>query len=94
MELETLILSEVSQKEKDKYHMKSLISGISYTAQVNLSTEKKIIDLENRLVIAKGEGEGVGWIRNLGLIDADYSLWNGLARRSCCVSLGTMSSHL
>ena len=28
MELETLILSEVSQKEKDKSHMISLISGI------------------------------------------------------------------
>ena len=28
MKLETLILSEVSQKEKDKYHMMSLISGI------------------------------------------------------------------
>ena len=28
MVLETLILSEVSQKEKDKYHMISLISGI------------------------------------------------------------------
>ena len=27
MELETLILSEVSQKEKDKYHMISLITG-------------------------------------------------------------------
>ena len=25
---ETLILSEVSQKEKDKYHMISLISGV------------------------------------------------------------------
>ena len=28
MELESLILSEVSPKEKDKYHMISLISGI------------------------------------------------------------------
>ena len=28
MELETLILGEVSQKEKDKCHMISLISGI------------------------------------------------------------------
>ena len=28
MELETLILSEVSQKEKDNYPMISLISGI------------------------------------------------------------------
>ena len=28
VELEILILSEVSQKEKDKYHMISLICGI------------------------------------------------------------------
>ena len=28
VELETLILSEVSQKEKDKYHVTSLISEI------------------------------------------------------------------
>ena len=62
MELETPILSEVSQKEKDKYHMISLISGIYYKAQMNLSTEKKIMDLENRLVVAKGKGERVGWM--------------------------------
>ena len=29
-------------------------------AQRNLSKEKKLMDLENRLVVAKGEGEGVG----------------------------------
>ena len=34
---------------------------------MNLSAEKKIM---NRLVVAKGEGEGVGWIGDLGLIDA------------------------
>ena len=62
-------------------------------AQMNLSTEKKIMDLENRFVVSKGEGEEVGWIGTLGLIDADYCLWNGLAMRSCCVALGTMSSH-
>ena len=61
---------------------------------MNLSTEKKIMDLEKRLVVAKGEGEGVRWTGNLGLIDGDYCLWNGLARRSCCVALETMSSHL
>jgi len=27
---------------------------------MKLSTEKKIMDMENRLVVAKGEGEGVG----------------------------------
>ena len=52
--------------------MISLISGIKYMAQRNLSAEKKIMDLENRLVVANGEGEGVGWIGSLGLIDAKY----------------------
>ena len=36
---------------------------------MNLSTEKKHMDLENRPVVAKGEGEGVEWTGNLGLID-------------------------
>ena len=62
---------------------------------MNLSIEKKLMDLENKLVVAKGEGEGVGWMGSLGLMDADYCLWNGLlAMRSCCAALGTMSSHL
>jgi len=29
-------------------------------AQMNLSTEKKFMDLENGFVVAKGEGERVG----------------------------------
>ena len=46
-------------------------------AQMILSAEKKLMDLEDRVVVAKGERERVGWIGNLGLIDADYCLWNG-----------------
>jgi len=61
-------------------------------AQRNFSTEKKIMDLENRLVVA--EGEGAGWLGSLGLIDANYCLWNGLVMRFRCVALGTMSIHL
>ena len=61
---------------------------------MNLFIEKKLMDLENRLVVAKAEGEGVGWTGNLVLTDSDYCLWNGLAMRSCCVALGTTSSHL
>ena len=76
-ELEILILNEVGQKEKDKYHMISHIWTLIYviTAQMNLSTEKKIIDMENRFVVAKGEG--VRWTGNLGLIEANLCLWNG-----------------
>ena len=43
---------------------------------MELSTEKKLMDLENRLVVAKGEREGVVWTRSLGLIGANYCLWN------------------
>ena len=43
--------------------------------QMNLSTEKKIIDMENSLVLT--EGEGMGWTGSLELIDANYCLWNG-----------------
>ena len=43
-------------------------------AQINLSTAKKIMDIENRLVVAKREGKRVGGTGNLGLIDADYCL--------------------
>ena len=57
------------QKDKDKYHMISLISGIEQMAQMKLSTEKKIMDLENRFAVAKGKGEGVGWTGYVGLID-------------------------
>ena len=63
-------------------------------AQMNFSTENKIMDLENRLVVAKGEREGMGWMGSLRLIDADYCLWNGLPMTSSCVALVTMSGHL
>ena len=61
---------------------------------MNVSTEKKIIDLENRLVAAQREMEGVGEIRSLGLMDANYCSWNGFTMRSCCVALRTMSRYL
>ena len=63
-------------------------------AQMTLSTENKSMDLENRLVVVKGVGEEVGWTGGLGLIDANYCIWNELAKKSCYVAPGTMSSHL
>jgi len=49
---------------------------------MNLSTEKKLRDWGNRLVVAKGEeeeeeGEGVEWTGHLGLIDTNYCIWSG-----------------
>ena len=37
--------------------------------QMKVSIEKKILDLENRLVVA--EEEGVGWTGSLGLVNAN-----------------------
>ena len=62
-------------------------------AQMNLSTEKKIMDLEKRLMVAKGEEEGVAWTGSLGLIDANYCILSG-EMRSCCIAQGTISNHL
>ena len=44
---------------------------------MNLSTEKKLTDLEHRLVGAKGEGEGMGWTGNTGLVEANDCVWSG-----------------
>ena len=75
-------------------HMISLISGIKSTSQMKLSTEKKIMEWENGLVFAMGEGDGVGGIGRSWLMDANYCLWKGLAMRSGFVALGTISSHV
>ena len=40
MDLETITLNEVSQKQKDKYHMISFICGISSKTQMNSSTKQ------------------------------------------------------
>ena len=46
---------------------------------MKLSTEKKLMEMENRLVVAEEEEEeeGVGCTGSLELVDANYCLWNG-----------------
>ena len=44
---------------------------------MKLSAEKKLMDMENRPVAAKGEGERVGWMTSLGLVDVNYCIWSG-----------------
>ena len=50
------------------------------------------MEMENRLVFARGEREGVGWIGSLGLVDEKCYIWNGWAMGSCCVAQGTTQS--
>ena len=77
MELETLILSKVLERERQiprgiAYVETKIWHKLTYTQSSNGLT-----DMENRLVVAKRKGEGVGGTGNLGLIDANYCLWNG-----------------
>ena len=56
MDLEIIVLSEVSQTEKDKYHMISLICGILKKATNELVYKTEIeSDVENKLMVTKGE---------------------------------------
>ena len=57
MQLEISILSKGRQEEKDQYRMISLTCGIC--TQINLPTKQnRITDMENRLVVARGDGFG------------------------------------
>ena len=53
---------------------------------MNLSIEKKIMDMENILVVV-GEGGRIRWTGNLGLIDENYCLW-GISNESLLYSTG------
>ena len=43
------------------------------------------MEMENGVVVAKGEEEGVGWTRSLELVDTNYCIWRGQAMRSYCL---------
>ena len=61
MPLEILILSEVSQKERQMPYDKIYMWNLKYgTDEPNYWTETNLDDIENRLVVAKGEEEGKG----------------------------------
>ena len=93
IELETLILSELSQKENNIPYDITYIWNPMYGTNESFH-RKESHGLEEQTCGCQGEGKGVGWIGSLGLIDANYCFCNGLTMRSCCVALGTMSGHL
>ena len=46
--------------------------NLKYGTNEPIYETETIMDIENRLVVAKGEGEREGWTGNLGLVDANY----------------------
>ena len=72
MQTEVIVLSEVSQKEKDKYHMIALTCGIQNRAQMNLSTKQRQTHRKQTCSCQGVEWDGEGGTVSLGLADANY----------------------
>ena len=60
MQLEMIILSEVSLTEKDKYHMISLMCGILKMIQMNLFTKQKKTRRHRKQTYGYQRGKGGG----------------------------------
>ena len=58
MDLEGIMLSEIWQTEKDKYHMILLTCGIVNKTKQNTPKKTELMDTEDRLVVARGRA---GW---------------------------------
>ena len=58
MELESIMLSEISQEVKDKHHMISPLTGTLSTGEKSKQNTTRDIEVKNNLTIAKGEWGG------------------------------------
>ena len=67
MDLEITVLSEVSQKEKDKYHKISLIYMESKIWHKQTYLQNRLTGKENRLLVAKEEKDGGGKYEEFGI---------------------------
>ena len=58
IDLESIMLSEISQAVKDEYHMMLPISGTQSTKQISKQNITTNIEIKNELTVIKGLGEG------------------------------------
>ena len=60
IELESIMLSEISQAVRDKYHMIPPLTGTYSTKEKSKQNITRDIEVKNNLTIARGEwGEGI-----------------------------------
>ena len=80
MELEIIILSKVSQKQKDKYHMISLTCGILKKKRYKrtyLQKRNRLTDFKNEVTVTKGDRwwGGMDWGFGMGVCTLLYVEW-------------------
>ena len=68
------ILSEVNQRERQIPYAITYVRNLKYSTNGPIYKTDRLLDTENRLVVAKGEGEGLGGMRSLGLVGANYCI--------------------
>ena len=74
MDLEGIVLSEISQTEKDKYCMISHVESKKCNKLMNKTKGSRLIDMENKLVVTNrqkkvGRGKMVGGRIIMGLYE-------------------------
>ena len=74
MDVQSIMLREVSQIEKDKYCAFSLICGIQKIKQRNEGEKSGLIDLKNNLICKHIKRIGMGQCRERGLVGANYEV--------------------
>ena len=60
---------------RERIHRADRSKELDHLCHIILSTkQKQIMGMESRPGVARGEGEGVGWMGSLGLINANYDI--------------------
>ena len=69
MDLEIIILSKVSQTQKEKYYMLSLMWNLIFkkVQRTYLQNRNRLTDIKNKLMVMKGETLGGGINQELGM---------------------------
>ena len=73
--------SSRSQREKQITYgitfIWNVICGTNEPAYRKDKQRNKLMEMKNRLVVAKWEEERVGWTGSLGLLVANHCIWSG-----------------
>ena len=96
MELEIIMLGEVSQTEKDKHDMRSYMWNLKKkdTNELICKTETDSQILKTNLWLLKETGWEEGWTEGLGLAYAYCGIWNDWPMGTCCIVQGTLCTIL
>ena len=90
MDPESIILNEVSQAEKDKYYMISLIFGIQKIVKMNLFTKQKQTHRHRKQTYSyqRGRGGGINWEFEINRCTLSYI--KQVNKRVYCIPQGTI----